>query len=66
MLNNETSKNITLKVVMDQLGLTMTKAYPIITIMENIKVPYVCIIKDLVVFLDELPNASITMDVMVV
>lgn len=51
MLHNDVSNNIILKVIMDHLGLIVTRDYPTIILMDSRKVTLIRLLKYLMVFL---------------
>jgi hypothetical protein len=65
MLDSSTSHNLMMKVVMDDLGLDVTKPYKYIFSFDSIKVKCLGFIKDLVVSLSQIPSKNRVMDVVV-
>ena len=65
LLDLGASHNLMPKVVMDELGLSITKPYHDLFSFDSRKVKYLGLIKDLVVNLTQLPSKSIMMDIVV-
>jgi hypothetical protein len=66
MLNSRASHNLMPKVIMEKLGLEVTKPYQDLYSFDSRKVKCLGMIKDLVVNLAQIPVKSILMDVVVV
>jgi hypothetical protein len=66
MLDSRASHNLMPKVVMDQLGLDITRPYKDLFSFDSRKVKCLGLIKDLVVFLAQIPAKNMVMDVVVV
>ena len=66
MLGYGASQNIMPKIIMEQLGLEITKPYNDIYSFGSSKFKFMGMIKDLVVTLAQLPTKSIMMDVVVI
>jgi hypothetical protein len=66
MLDSGASHNLMPKVIMEKLGLDITKPYKYLYTFDSKKVQCLGIIKDLVVNLAQIPNKSIMMDIVVV
>ena len=66
LLNSEASHNLKPKVVMDELGLEITKVYHDLYSFDSKRVKCLGIIKDLVVSLSQVPMKRIRMNVIVV
>jgi hypothetical protein len=65
MLDSGTSHNLMPKVVMDELGLDITRPYRYIFSFDSRKVKYLGLIKDLVVSLSQIPSKNLVMDMVV-
>ena len=65
MLDSGASHNLMPKVIMDNLGLDITRLYKDLCSFDSRKVKCIGLIKDLVVSLDQIPEKSILMDVVV-
>ena len=65
MLDSRASHNLMSKVIMDQLGLLITRPYHDLYSFDSRKVKCLGMIKDLIVVLAKLPAKSIMMDVVV-
>ena len=65
MLDSGASHNLMPKVIMDNLGLDITRPYKDMYSFDSIKFKCICLIKDLVVSLHQIPEKSILMDVVV-
>ena len=65
LLDSGASHNLIPKAVMDELGLSITKAYHHLFSFESRKVKCLGLIKDLVVNLTQLPSKCIIMDIVV-
>jgi hypothetical protein len=65
MLDSGASHNLMPKVVMDQLGLDITRPYKDLFSFDSRKVKFLCLIKDLVVSLSQIPTKNMVMDVVV-
>jgi hypothetical protein len=65
-MDSRASHNVMPKVVMDELGLDITKPYQDLYSFDSKKVKCLGVIKDLVVTLSQLPMKSVVMDVVVV
>ena len=63
MLDSGASHNLMLKMIMDNLGLDITKLYKDLYSFDSRKVRCLGLIKDLVVSLHKMPEKSIVMDV---
>jgi len=59
------SHNVMLKVVMEELGLKITKPYQDLYSFDSKKVKCLGLIKDIVVYLPQLPMTSVVMDIFV-
>jgi hypothetical protein len=66
MLDSGASHNLMPKVVMDQLGLDITRPYKDLFSFDSRKVKCLGLIKDLVVSLSQIPTKNMVMDVVVV
>jgi ribonuclease HI len=66
LMDSGASHNVMPKVVMDELGLDITKPYQDLYSFDSKKVKCLGVIKDLVVTLSQLPMKSVVMDVVVV
>jgi hypothetical protein len=66
MLNSGASHNLMPKVVMDQLGLDVTRPYKDPFSFDSRKVKFLGMIKDMVVSLAQIPTKNMVMDVVVV
>jgi hypothetical protein len=60
------SHNLMPKIVMDELGLEITKTYHDLYSFDSRKVKFLGVIKDLVVTLFQLPMKSVVIDIVVV
>jgi hypothetical protein len=65
MLDSGASHNLMPKVVMDQLGLDVTRPYKDLFSFDSRKVKFLGMIKDLVVSLAQIPTKNMIMDVVV-
>ena len=65
MLDSSASHNLMPKVVMDELGLDVTRPYKYIFSFESRKVKCLGLIKDLVMSLSQIPSKNLVMDVVV-
>ena len=65
MLDSGASHNLMPKVIMDNLGLDITRSYKDLYSFDSKKVKCIGLIKDLVVSLHQIPEKSIVMDVVV-
>jgi hypothetical protein len=65
MLDSGASHNLMPKVVMDELGLEITKTYHDLYSFDSTKVKCLGLIKDLTVTLFQLPMKSVLMDIVV-
>jgi hypothetical protein len=65
MLDSGTSHNLMPKVVMDELGLDVTRPYKYIFSFDSRKVKCLGLIKDLVMSLSQIPSKNLVMDVVV-
>jgi len=66
MLDSRASHNLMPKVVMDQLGLEVTKPYKDLFSFDSRKVKFLGMIKDIVVSLAQIPAKNMVMDVVVI
>jgi hypothetical protein len=66
MLDSGASHNLMPKVVMDQLGLHITRPYKDMLSFDSMKVKCLGLIKDPVVYLSQIPAKNMVMDVVVV
>jgi hypothetical protein len=66
MLDSGESHNLMIKVVMDELGLDITRPYKDLFSFDSRKVKFLALIKDLVVSLSQIPSKFLIMDVVVV
>jgi hypothetical protein len=66
MLDSSASHNLMPKVVMDELGLDVTRTYKYIFSFDSRKVKCLGMIKDLVMSLSQIPSKTLVMDVVVV
>jgi hypothetical protein len=66
MLDSESSHNVMPKIIMDKLGLQITRPYEDIYSFDSRKFKCMGMIKDLVVTLAQVPVKSILMDVVIV
>jgi hypothetical protein len=66
MLDSGSSHNLMLKVIMDELGLDITRPYKDLFSFDSRKVKCLGLIKDLVVSLSQIPSNNLVMDVVVV
>jgi hypothetical protein len=66
MLDSGASHNLMPKVIMEKLGLDITKPYKYLYTFDSKKVQCLGLIKDLVVNLAQIPNKSIMMDIVIV
>ena len=65
MLDSEASHNLMPKVIMDNLGLDISRPYKDLYYFDSRKVKCIGLIKDLVVYLHQITEKSIVMDVVV-
>jgi hypothetical protein len=66
MLDSRASHNLIPKVVMDQLGLDITRPYKDLFSFDSRKVKCLGLIKDMVVYLSQIPAKNMVMDIVVV
>jgi hypothetical protein len=66
MLDSGASHNLMPKVVMDQLGMDITSPYKYLFSFDSRKVKLLGLIKDMVVYLSQIPEKNMVMDVVVV
>ena len=65
MLDSGASHNLMPKVVMEKLGLDITRKYHDLYSFDSSRVHFIDLIKDLVVPLDQIPTKNVLMDVVV-
>jgi hypothetical protein len=65
MLDSRTSHNLMLKLVMDELGLEVTRPYKDLFSFDSRKVKFLGLIKDMVVSLAQIPTKNMVMDIVV-
>jgi hypothetical protein len=66
LMDSGASQNLMPKIVMDELGLVVTKTYHDLYSFDSRKVKFLGVIKDFVVSLFQLPMKSVVMDIVVV
>jgi hypothetical protein len=66
LMDSSASHNIMPKIVMDELGLEVTKTYHDLYSFDSRKVKFLRVIKDLAISLFQLPMKSVVMDIVVV
>lgn len=65
MVDSRASHNLMPKVIMDNLGLDITRTYKDLFYFDSHKVKCIGLIKDMVVSLHQMPEKSVVMDVVV-
>ena len=65
MFDSGASHNLIPKIVMDSLGLDITRPYKDLYLFHSRELKYLGLIKDLVVSLHQIPEKSLVMDVVV-